>query len=220
MTRQPLIVFDYDGTLHHSLPLYRSALEQVMQEMNALGLNPQGVLTERKITRWLGMTPDQMWREFMPGLDPDLQRRFSRDIGQWMVRKTGQLGGLYDDVEETLLVLRNRGWRLMILSNAKQAYLDAHRQTFGLDRFFDGYLAAEAFGYLPKWKIYRNIERNEAVTQLVVGDRLDDVIAGVRNGVPVVGCGYGYGDRLELYGANIRIEQFSELLDLTENFSQ
>ena len=156
----------------------------------------------------------------MPGLEPELQKRFSRDIGEWMIAKTGVLGGLYDGVEQTLSELRYRGWRLMVLSNAKQAYLDSHRQTFGLDRFFDGYLAAEAFAYLPKWQIFRSIERNEGTVQLLVGDRLDDVIAGVRNGVPVAGCEYGYGDRLELYGASARIQRFSELLDWSESFRQ
>ena len=43
----------------------------------------------------------------------------------------------YPGAEEMLTALKNRGYHLVILSNCKASYREAHWKEFGMERWFD-----------------------------------------------------------------------------------
>ena len=61
---------------------------------------------------------------------------------------------LYEGIPETLETLKSEGCRLMVLSNCKVDYMNAHRKILKLDRWFEDYFCGEAFGFIPKEDIF------------------------------------------------------------------
>ena len=118
---------------------------------------------------------------------------------------------LYPDVPEVLTALKQRDFRLLLLSNCPVSYLEAHAKYFQLDRYFQGLYCGEAFGYRPKYEICRELQTWYDGPFLVIGDRRQDMDIARRNGLPFIGCAYGYAAPGELDGADRLIESPSEL---------
>ncbi len=201
------IIFDYDGTLHNTARLYYSAIRGVCDKLAEDGFAEKKELSERQISRYLGMTPMQMWDDFMPDLPDEVKERASRMAGELMERNIYHDAQLYDGATELLEQLKANGCRLIILSNSYSSYIDAHRERFGLDRFFDDYFTAEEYGFTPKYKIVPIImgkypDREYAL----VGDRSSDLEAAKKNGLPFAACLYGFGSELELSGSDAEVD--------------
>lgn len=156
-----------------------------------------------------------MWRRFLPELPQPEKERSSRMIGGEMLRlvRAGQ-AALYPQAEATLAALKARGHTLILLSNCRCAYLQAHVQTFGLDRFFTACYCCEEFGDIPKYDSFPKIRARWPGDYVVIGDRFFDLEVAVRHDLPSVGCLYGYGSAEELSAATYRITSLPELLTM------
>ena len=226
------VVFDYDGTLHETLRIYAPAFRENYAYMVSAGLLPAREIMDGEIASWLGYTAGDMWREFAPGLTPEQALAAGRRVQEGMQRRIRDgTARLYPEVPEMMDRLKDEGYRLVFLSNCKTVYLEAHRKRFPLDRWFDAYYWAEAEGWRPKEEILRKIilevvspgleEKNAAASFreaaagfAVVGDRFHDMQAAAVNGVPAVGCAYGYGTPQEFRTAAYVAESPAEIPDL------
>lgn len=210
---EPVTLFlDYDGTLHDCLAIYAPAFRRVCRELAADGLTvPEGI-SEARISRWLGLTVQEMWNDFMPELEQERQARYGGRIGEEMHQLIqGGKARLYPGTEETLEALRLQGCRMVFLSNCPRSYQEAHRQAFRLDRFFDAYLCAGDYPGLAKWEIYRTARDRFPGRHVAVGDRRSDLEIARRFGLSSIGCAYGYGTPEELAGATLCISRVTEL---------
>ena len=94
----------------------------------------------------------------------------------------------------------------MILSNCRHSYMEAHRTALGLDKWVDDYFCGEDYGFIPKEDIFTLImQKYPSRSFVMVGDRASDIAAGVKNGVPSVGCLYGFGSPEELAQASCTV---------------
>lgn len=193
------LLFDYDGTLHDSMKIYAPSVQLAYDRLASKGLVEPRQLGEAELRPCIGMTPDEMWRYFMPGIDDEEKEYCSRLVGDNMLElvRRGE-ARLYDGVPEALTELRRNGFRLLLLSNCPFTYLEAHREQFHLERYFDGLYCAEQFDYLPKYAIFRELLERYIGPFAVVGDRRQDMEAALRNEKPAIGCLYGYGSPGEL----------------------
>ena len=208
------LILDYDGTLHDTKALYGAAVRKALAKLEADGFTADLSVTDERLSRYLGMTADEMWRSFMPALPTDIMKKAAKAVGENM-KKGIYLGEahLYAGVTDALSTLKADGMRLVILSNCDKAYLEAHRAHFDLDRFFAGYFPAESFGYALKAAVVPHIiERFPDDRYIVVGDRSSDLEAARKNGLPFVGCAYGFGEEGELDGSDIVISSPWELV--------
>lgn len=188
------LVFDYDGTLHDTKRLYGCALRKVYAHLVADGYAQPRELTDDGVSKYLGVNAPDMWNDFMPQLPDEIKRRSSGEVGDQMVESV--LHGearLFDGVTEMLDALKAAGYRMVILSNCRVRYMDAHRQRFGLDRWFDDYFCAEAYDFIPKQDIFPLIRQKYGGGFIMIGDRDSDFLVGTTHGFPVIGCAYGFG---------------------------
>ncbi len=193
------LLFDYDGTLHNTGHLYGCAFRKAYAMLAAEGYAPPHDYRDEDVSKYLGVSAPEMWKDFMPQLSDEVWQRASAVIGSEMI--DGVLNGraiLYDGIADTLTALKNRGFRLLILSNCRHAYMDAHRQALGLDRWFDGYFCAEDYGFIPKEEIFPFVKEAFPDSRYVmIGDRDSDFRVGQVNGLFTVGCAYGFGTEEE-----------------------
>lgn len=209
------LVFDYDGTLHDSRPNYILAFKQAYQYLIEEGQAEERVFEDAEITQWLGYSKNDMWDTFMPDLEPIFQEKASLIIGNTLLERVQEKKAhLYPKSLETLAYLKERGYSLIFLSNCRKAYLEAHRQAFSLDNYFDDLLCSESFNNLPKYKIFETIKADFPKEYAVIGDRIHDFEIGLHHNFPTIGCNYGFGKEEELAVADIRIDAIEELQDL------
>ena len=206
------LLFDYDGTLHDSLRIYAPALQTAYDRLVRLGYVPARRWSADEVRQWIGLSPGEMWGRFLPGLPLAEKQTSGALIGDRMLAliRQGQ-AQLYPGVPEVLDRLRDLGYRLLLLSNCPVSYLEAHAAFFHLGRYFHGLFCGEQFGYRPKHEICRELQARYGGGFLAVGDRRQDMDIARRNGLPFIGCAYGYAAPGELDGADRLIGSPSEL---------
>lgn len=217
----PNLLFDYDGTLHDSMKIYAPSVQLAWDRLAAKGLTEARTLSEEELRPCIGMTPDEMWRHFMPDIDGEEKEYCSKLVGDNMFElvRRGE-AKLYDGVPEALTELRRRGFRLVLLSNCPISYLEAHTAQFHLEQYFEGLYCAEEFGYRPKHEIFERLRGHYPGPFAVVGDRRQDMEIAQRGGVPAIGCLYGYGSPEELAPAAYLASAPSDLPRLAALFAE
>ena len=209
------LFFDYDGTLHESLRIYAPAFRLVQKQLIRAGLAPAVSYSDQEISRWLGCSTKEMWDSFLPDL-PDRYKKLSGDrIGDEMLRLT--LAGdavLYPGALEVLAALKKSGFHLVFLSNCRHSYMEAHKQVFCLDRYFEQFYCIEDFPVCSKGQLYEKIRDQHPGAHVIIGDRRHDMEIAETFHLPSVGCSYGYGAPEELALASRIIDSVRELLSL------
>ena len=81
-----------------------------------------------------------------------------------------------------LTALKNRGYHLVILSNCKASYREAHWEEFGMERWFDRFYDCESYGFLSLIHI-----------QMCIRDRHEIIYM---NPAAVISYAKGDGDKL------------------------
>lgn len=209
------LIFDYDGTLHNTAHLYGEAFRKAYSFLVSNGLAPQREYTNEETSVFLGMTPPEMWEKFMPQLDDDMKKTCSEIIGKAMDEYVYENKAvLFDNVCETLDVLKAQSYNMVVLSNCRMAYMDAHRKVFGLDKWFSAYYEAERYNFIKKEDIFLHIKEQFEGEYVMIGDRDKDINVALYHGFKSVGCSYGFGTEEELGKASVCIDDFSKLPEI------
>lgn len=207
-----LIAFDNDGTLFQA---HLSALPAIQQGFRAYATQKGidlPVPTVESILSLLGNTPERFYPALLPeGLKEEapLLREYSL---QAEVEAVLREGTLYPGAEEVLKYLREKGCRLVVVTNASLRYIQAvsRRCRYGdlLDEvFYRGYN-----GWKTKEELLKAaVEQYRANQPVMVGDRGEDVEVARKIGAFSVGCLYGYGSWEELLHADAHIHSITEL---------
>lgn len=212
------LVFDYDGTLHDSLliyaPAFRLCYDYLVKKEIAIPRNWQ----DGEISHWLGFSAREMWASFMPVLSQSERDMCSAMIGEEMIRMT--LAGrskLYPHALNVLQQLCDKGHELIFLSNCKHSYMNAHRDYWGLDKYFSSFYCTEDFLYAPKWQIFDFFKANCSKDCIIIGDRRQDIEVAKIHQLLSIGCNYGYGEMEELNDATIRINTVEEIISAVQS---
>lgn len=154
------IIFDYDGTIHHTLGIYEPAFRETYQWLTEQKVTEEREIGSVEIAGWLGLNSKEMWNTFLPELDQSYKEQASRMVGDLMVRQIRKHKAVwYPGAEEMLTALKNRGYHLVILSNCKASYREAHWKEFGMERWFDRFYDCESYRFRPKTEIVQEIIR-------------------------------------------------------------
>ena len=209
----PLLIFDYDGTLHHTIEIYEPSVKTEYQGLVEDGLlRPQEVKRER-IAGWLGKTRQEMWEEPAGNLPLVRREAAAKEVATQM-KKQIEMGHArwYPGVREVLDRLKQDGYPMVILSNCSIVYKEANWKGFQLERWFQKFYDCESYGFAPKTEIIKTVLEEQAETKaVVIGDRDSDLAAARAADGIFIGCRYGFGSDEELKGSDLFLNDIREL---------
>lgn len=221
INRKPTLIFDYDGTIHNTMVIYESSFRKTYDWLVQEGYAAKRQIPFEQIAGWLGMNSRDMWNAFMPELAQEVKEEASLRTGTDMVEQVrGHKAVWYPQAEEVLDTLRESGYPMVILSNCKIAYREAHWKEFSMERWFDAFYDCESYSFAPKTEIIKEVQKAFSGPCIVIGDRKSDLLCARASGSPFIGCRYGYGGEGELEGADALIEAIQELPQQIEKLNR
>lgn len=209
-----VLIFDYDGTIHETLRIYEPAMRDAFCRLREkYGIEPPE-LSSRQIGSLLGLNSIDAWNAILPDMSENIKSEASDLVASGMVRLIEKgVGKWYDQIPEQLSILKASGYTLVVLSNCRTSYKDAHWKAFAMSKWFSKFYDCESFRYLPKEEIFKYIKDEFPGSYIVIGDRASDLKCAVANGLKGIGCLYGYGTPDELSEADIRISSAAQLAE-------
>lgn len=126
---------------------------------------------------------------------------------------------VFPEVEATLAVLQQQGFRLFLATAKPIIYARQIMQHFKLDQYFTELYGSELNGdRTNKGDLIAYILEQQQlnITEcLMVGDREHDILGARRHGIETIAVEYGYGSTQELDQAQpmARIQNFAQLLE-------
>ncbi len=208
-----LLIFDLDGTLADTLEGIRDGVNLAMERYGY----PRRSMEE--IRRAIGNGAGELIRRSMPetaAQDAELVGRVFADYDR-LYEQTFRHARIYEGMTETLTVLRERGYRLAILSNKQDAYVKAlTEELFGKELFC--FVAGQT--ELPKKPdptVPLGLARElgfAPVECVMIGDSEVDIQTAKNAGMRSVGCDWGYRSREALLAehADVMLSHPQELL--------
>lgn len=205
------IIFDLDGTLWDSRKAVAESWTSVIRETPGV----DGEVTEDDLTKTMGLLIEEIGEILFGDLEEEkrtaLMDACVRHENDWVA----EVGGiLYPELEEVLRELSER-FRLFIVSNCQDGYIEAFFAAHGLERFFEDYENPGRTG-LPKGDNIRLVvERNGLKASVYVGDTEGDRKAARQAGVPFIWAAYGFGEPKEW---DAKIDRVGELVDRVSTY--
>lgn len=209
------IFFDYDGTLHNSIKVYGPAFRKAYKYLVDNGYAEDRVFENTEIAEWLGYSSKDMWNTFMPSLDDSIKVKCSQIIGETMTELIEEGHAVfYEGAKETLSYLKDKGYQLIFISNCSNYYKELASNPSALGSYFDAMVCTQEYDYAPKYKILEQILGIYPDNKVIIGDRFQDMEAGIKNGIATIGCNYGFGQPEELMDADTVISDVRELMEI------
>ncbi len=180
-----LFVFDLDGTLNRTDLFSVAAHQAVQAEMG------WPVLSAGEICATFGEPAEQYMPRLLPGADRETARRYLTRVSE-MEYEFLDHAASYQGCPQLLDLLHERGFRTAVCSNASLRYITMVLKAIGLDDRID-FLQPLEPGMHSKTESLRSLlERVKPSFAVMVGDTLLDCEAAQENGIPFIGCAYGF----------------------------
>ena len=197
------VIFDLDGTLWDSV---KSVVDIWNKALASVGIEP--TMNYGELSKCMGLRIEQIFDRVVPQATQE-QRKLIKE--RCITLENGYLaqhgGVLYDGVEDTLKELQKE-YRLFIVSNCQDGYIQAFFKAHGLQKYFEDYECAGRTG-LSKGKNIRILaERNKLENPIYVGDTISDYEATVEAEVPFLFAEYGFG---EVENVQLAADSFPEI---------
>lgn len=199
------IIFDLDGTLWDSRQTIAEAWTTAVQQQGY----EERVFTKEDIGSLMGLQIPVIAMKLFP-MESVKRRKEIMDAcakeDQVMIREQG--GVLFPNLEETLRELK-KSYRLFIVSNCEDGYIEAFYAAHGLEKYFEDFENPGRTGLSKGENIQLIMERNAITSAVYVGDTQGDLDAARHAGIPFIYAAYGFGSP-ETYDK--KIHTFEEIL--------
>ncbi|PFA67156.1 HAD family hydrolase [Bacillus sp. AFS015802] len=201
------IIFDLDGTLW-------DPIDSVLEAWNKVILGNRRVqhgITRDHLEGTMGLQIKEIGKILFPELDEEGREQLLKELSQHEIPHLRERGGrLYDHVEDVLIELSKK-YKLFIVSNCQDGYIESFYAFHGLDKHFIDYENPGRTGLSKSENIKLIMERNNLKKAVYVGDTEGDQKAAKDAGIPFVYAAYGFG---QAGTYEYKIESFEELLDM------
>lgn len=218
--RPELIVIDLDGTLIHSAPDIAYAANEMRK---ALGLS---MFPSQDIEQWVGNGALMLVKRALTGeLNPQYEPENLAD-GMTLFFDAYEANPfnkskVYEGVEEGLTQLKEKGHLLACVTNKPKRFTTPIMAISGLQRFFEFVGSGDDFERLKPdpLPLLKTAERfNVAPAKgLMVGDSINDILAGSAAGFKTASVPYGYSGQYSIEELNADYKMNS-ILDLATLF--
>lgn len=182
------IGFDLDGTLWNSLDAITEAWAKTSVKYN------EPIPTKDDVAGALGLNKIDLMNKLYPNMDYKKQMMFFDEAGVLCNEILAENGGkLFDKLEETLAEL-SKHFKLYIVSNCQDGYIEAFFKYHKLDKYFCDYEHPDERCISKGDNIKAVLERNSFKKSIYVGDTQGDANAAKLAGIPFVFASYGFGN--------------------------
>lgn len=209
------LIFDMDGTLWDTVAEVTASWKETITR--------SGVPLPAQIdslSDYFGMTEDEIARRLFPQLTFEessaLMRRCNTEECDYIYRHGTTI---YPGLIETLEKL-SKHFRLFIVSNCVDGYIETFFKTFDTAKYFEDYEFFGRTGMKKAQNIRLICERNGLKEPVYVGDTVWDAEACETAGVPFIYASYGFGELDDTSRAYRVIRSFPDLLELIPGEAQ
>jgi len=202
------IIFDLDGTMWDSCDAVLIPWDETSRKYGC------GALTKEDMQGIMGMVIKdagvKLFAEYVgEEKAKDIAMECARNEAQYL-RKMG--GKLYPKLCETLSELK-RKYRLFIVSNCENGYIESFMEAHGTEEYFEDYEHCGRTGLKKDGNIKLVVERNNLKNPVYVGDTQTDRDAAKAAGVRFIYAAYGFG---KVDGFDAKIDSFDALPSVIE----
>ena len=198
-------IFDLDGTLWNTTDTIIPAWNKVLRSHSEINK----VITAEEMATYMGKNIGEIAHLMLP--DHDCEKTIEI-IKECCLAEQDELkvkgAYIYPNPFETLREL-GRKFKLYIVSNCQDGYLQTFLNYYGVNDLFDDYEMSGRTGLAKGENIKLIIERNDLDAAVYVGDTQSDCDAANMAEIPFIYASYGFG---KVDGAKYSIAEFSDLL--------
>lgn len=199
------IGFDLDGTLWNSLDAITEAWVQTAIKFNAL------VPTKDEVAGALGLNKVNLMNKLYPDMNFETQMLFFDEAAELCNDILAEKGGiLFDNLEETLDEL-SKHFKLYIVSNCQDGYIESFYKAHKLDKYFCDFEHPDERCISKGENIKTVLKRNGFKNSIFVGDTQGDANAAKFAGIPFVYVTFGFGS---VESPDYTIDSYPEILDI------
>jgi len=218
LTNKKLIIFDLDGTLINSALDLALAVNHMLTELNC------DTFDEEIIHGWVGNGAQTLvWRalsanrEINKSIDTHTLNHALKIFLDFYETNLCIATTPYPHVVTTLKTLKDRGYKLAIVTNKPFKFVEPILDKLGLDGLFEMILGGDSLEKkkpdpMPLLHVCDtlNISTDDTV---MIGDSKNDILAANACSMDSIGVtyGYNYGEDIGVYNPNIIIDNFKEL---------
>lgn len=182
------LIFDLDGTLWDAV----AAVVQLWNNaMIKAGLEPD--MTYEGLSQCMGLRIDSIFDKVIPHATPE-QRKVVKDS---IITDESEFlslnGGLLYENEESVLEELKKEYKLFVVSNCQDGYIQGFFTAHNMQRFFDDFECAGRTGKSKAENIQIIAERNGLQAPVYIGDTILDQISAKQAGVDFIFAEYGFG---------------------------
>lgn len=204
-------IFDLDGTLHYTEKALVPAINMAMTD---LGFPPAAA---EDINALYG-EPLEVFCKTLLDDSRENCTAFRDGIRRHQKNTLPESGELYPGIHRMLQEISELGFILVICSNAGMEYIELVTDSLGIRRMFSMLLGRD--GHASKTNRVKEIlRRTDSHLAVMIGDRYHDIEAALENGIPSIGCKYGYGKQEEMDKADYFVNSPSEIPEILRKLS-
>jgi phosphoglycolate phosphatase len=201
------IIFDLDGTLWDATDHVLIVWNQVLSNKKEI----RRLIDKEELQGTMGLQIKEIGQKLFPYLEENVQAEIMNECCQVECEFLGNQGGnLYDKLEDTLKTLSEK-YKLYIVSNCQEGYIEAFYQYHQLGKYFQDYENPGRTGLSKGENIKLIMERNNLKNPVYVGDTEGDLKGAQVAGIPFVYAKYGFG---QVNQFDYSIDKFEDLLNL------
>ncbi len=196
------VFFDIDGTLNetdrYAVAAYQKALKK------------RGIDASREdVIACIGMSPEGIIERIFGTLDDREREEWRADIKKYEFAIMEETARTFEGIPEALAELKERGYKLVICSNAYPEHIEKVLDVLGIRRYFD-IIGSLDMGNSKVETLKNLLKKYRPEAACLAGDRKFDIEAARTNGIPVIGCAYGYAPE-EIQTADIVVGRAFEI---------
>ena len=203
------VIFDLDGTLWDAVDGVIETWKIILKKHPEI---ERDEITRKDLEVGMGLLAADIGKGLFPKETSEVQLKLMKECSVEECRYLAENGGkIYDNLEDTLKVLKDKGIKLFIVSNCQDGYIEAFLKAHNMESYF---IDSECPGRTGKNKsenIKLIVERNNLKKPVYVGDTITDANSAKEAGVPFIFASYGFGDVKDY---EYSIGNFKELVDI------
>lgn len=214
-----LIIFDFDGTLIDSAPDLTDSINYMLEKLGKKTFPLNIVRT------WVGNGASTLVKRALSGsvtvnencFDKRLFEKALEYFFEYYSQNLAKNTLLYENVEQTLLSLFNKGYTLAVATNKPFEYIKPILDRFDLTKYFEMYVGANSVEKkkpdpMMLFKVCEDLKIS-VENSIMVGDSKNDVIAAKNANMDSIAVtyGYNYNEDISIYEPTLVFDNFKQI---------